>query len=178
MLRNNILLALLCLGLLALAVHAAATVPAAGTQAPAFSLTSQEGNQVKLSDFKGKWVVLYFYPKDFTSGCTMEAHNFQHDLASYVKADAVILGVSVQDASSHKSFCAKEGLQFKLLADTDHKVSEEYGSLKDYHGMTLSARNTFIIDPNGKIVKVFEDVNPQGHSQEVLAALSGLQNQK
>jgi len=151
-----------------------ADVPAAGTAAPTFKLATNEGKQASLSDFKGKWVVLYFYPKDFTSGCTLEAHNFQRDLAKYKALHAVILGVSVDTAESHKSFCAKEGLNFKLLADTDAKVSEEYGSVMDYKGAKLSARNTFIINPKGKIAKVFVKVNPAGHSEEVLAALATL----
>src|SRR6201987_892598 len=107
----------------------AANVPAVGTEAPDFSLPSQEGKPVSLKDFRGQWVVLYFYPKDFTSGCTREAHNFQRDIAQYEQRHAVILGVSVDNADSHKQFCAKEGLNFKLLADRDKKVSEEYGSL-------------------------------------------------
>ena len=93
-------------------------VPAAGTAAPTFKLVTNEGKEASLSDFAGKWVVLYFYPKDFTSGCTLQARNFQRDLAKYEKANAVILGVSLDTAESHKSFCAKEGLNFKLLADT------------------------------------------------------------
>src|SRR5882724_567946 len=149
-------------------------VPAAGTAAPTFKLVTNEGKEASLSDFKGKWVVLYFYPKDFTSGCTLEAHNFQRDLAKYKKAKAVILGVSVDTAQSHKDFCAKEGLNFKLLADVDAKVSEQYGSTMDYNGKTYSARNTFIIDPKGKIAKVFVKVNPASHSEEVLAALAEL----
>jgi len=152
-----------------------ADVPAAGTAAPTFKLATNEGKQASLSDFKGKWVVLYFYPKDFTSGCTLEAHNFQRDLAKYKAMHAVILGVSVDTAESHKSFCAKEGLNFKLLSDTDASVSEKYGSVMEYNGMKLSARNTFIIDPDGKIAKVFVKVSPAGHSDEVLAALATLQ---
>ncbi|HKP46071.1 MAG TPA: peroxiredoxin [Pyrinomonadaceae bacterium] len=150
-------------------------VPAAGTAAPTFKLTTNEGNQASLSDYKGKWVVLYFYPKDFTSGCTLEAHNFQRDLAKYEAMHVVILGVSVDTAESHKSFCAKEGLNFELLSDADAKVSEQYGSIMEYNGMKLSARNTFIIDPTGKIAKVFVKVSPAGHSDEVLAALAELQ---
>src|SRR6185295_14766410 len=123
-------------------------VPAAGVAAPAFKLVSNEGKETSLSKYKGKWVVLYFYPKDFTSGCTLEAHNFQRDLDKYKAMKAVILGVSVDTAESHQSFCTKEGLNFKLLADTDAKVSEEYGSVMDYKGQKLSARNTFIIDPH------------------------------
>lgn len=150
-------------------------VPAAGTMAPTFKLVTNEGKEASLADFKGQWVVLYFYPKDFTSGCTVEAHNFQRDLAKYEAAKAVILGVSVDTAESHKDFCAKEGLNFKLLADTDAKVSEQYGSTMVHEGTTYSARNTFIIDPQGKIAKVFVKVSPPAHSEEVLAALATLQ---
>lgn len=149
--------------------------PAVGTPAPDFTLNSQENKPVSLHDFKGKWVVLYFYPKDFTSGCTIEAHNFQRDLAQYQQKNVVILGVSVDTADSHKQFCTKEGLNFKLLADTDHKVSSTYDSLMTYKDMTLAARHTFIINPEGKIVKVYTDVNPNQHSTEVLAALAELQ---
>jgi thioredoxin-dependent peroxiredoxin len=156
-------------------VSAVNEIPAVGNAAPAFTLTTNEGKQVSLNDFKGKWVVLYFSPKDFPSGCTIEARNFQRDLAKYQAANAVILGVSVDTAESHKEFCAKEGLNFKLLADTEAKTSADYGSIMEYNGAKLSARNTFIIDPNGKIAKVFEKVKVQSHSEEVLAALAELQ---
>jgi len=162
-------------GLLGAPAARAADAPSVGAAAPDVSLTSGEGQTVNLKDFRGKWVVLYFYPKDFTSGCTVEAHNFQEDLAKYEKAGAVILGVSVDTASSHKDFCAKEGLHFKLLSDSDAKVSAEYGSVMEYQGAKLSARNTFIIDPQGKIARVFLKVKPAGHSEEVLAALAELQ---
>jgi len=149
--------------------------PTAGTQAPDFTLPSQEGAQVSLDQFKGKWVVLYFYPKDFTSGCTVEAHNFQRDIDKYTAKNAAIVGVSVDDVNSHKSFCTKEGLNFKLLADPDHTVVQKYGSTMEYNGMTLAARNTFLIDPTGVIRKVYLKVSPQGHSEEVLADLQQLQ---
>jgi peroxiredoxin Q/BCP len=152
--------------------------PTAGSQAPVFSLPNQEGSQVSLDQFKGKWVVLYFYPKDFTSGCTVEAHSFQHDIAKYTQKNAVVVGVSVDDVDSHKSFCTKEGLNFKLLADSNHAVVQMYGSIMEYHGMTLAARNTFLIDPMGVIEKVYLQVNPQGHSEEVLADLQQLQAAK
>ncbi len=148
--------------------------PKVGAPAPDFNLTSNEGKPVTLKDYRGKWVVLYFYPKDFTSGCTIEAHNFQRDLAKYEKANAVILGVSVDTAGSHKEFCAKEGLSFKLLADVGAKVSAVYDSVMEYQGSTLSARNTFLIDPNGNIARAFMNVKPQPHSEEVLAALGEL----
>jgi peroxiredoxin Q/BCP len=156
-------------------VGAVAEIPAVGAAAPTFELTSNEGKQVSLDSLKGKWVVLYFYPKDFTSGCTLEARNFQRDLAKFEAAKAVILGVSVDTADSHKDFCAKEGLSFKLLADIGGKVSEQYGSVMDYQGNKYSARNTFVIGPDGKIVKVFEKVKVATHSEEVLAALAELQ---
>jgi thioredoxin-dependent peroxiredoxin len=150
------------------------TQPDVGKPAPDFSLTTGDGSQVGLKDFKGKWVVLYFYPKDFTSGCTLEARNFQRDLAKYNEADAVILGVSVDTAQSHKDFCAKEGLNFKLLADPDGKVSTQYGSIMDYKGNKLAARNTFIINPKGEIAKVYTGVKPADHSEQVLKDLAEL----
>lgn len=151
-------------------------VPGVGAVAPDFTLNSQEGKAVSLGEYRGKWVVLYFYPKDFTSGCTTEAHNFQRDLAQYEAKNAVILGVSVDSADSHQKFCAKEGLNFKLLADTDHKVSEEYGSIINVLGVKkLSARHTFLVNPQGVIVKEYMDVEPAKHSEEVLAALTELQ---
>ena len=156
---------------------ASATInlPAVGAPAADFSLTTNEGKPTSLKDHRGKWIVLYFYPKDFTSGCTLEARNFQRDVAKYEKVGAVILGVSVDSADSHKSFCAKEGLSFTLLSDPDAKVSTMYGSLMEYNGAKLSARNTFIIDPEGKLAKVFTGVDPAGHSAEVLSALASLQ---
>jgi thioredoxin-dependent peroxiredoxin len=152
--------------------------PVAGSPAPGFTLPSQEGAQVSLDQFKGKWVVLYFYPKDFTSGCTIEAHNFQRDLDKYTQKNAAIVGVSVDNVDSHKNFCTKEGLNFKLLADPDHTVVEKYGSVMQYNGMTLAARNTFLIDPTGVIRKVYLKVSPQGHSDEVLTDLQQLQSMK
>ena len=128
----------------------------------------------KLDDYKGKYVVLYFYPKDFTSGCTIEARNFQRDLAKYEDAGAAILGVSVDTSESHQNFCAKEGLNFKLLSDQDGAISQAYGSVMEYNGNKLSARNTFIIDGEGKVAKVFTGVKPPTHSEEVLAALGEL----
>jgi peroxiredoxin Q/BCP len=149
--------------------------PAVGAAAPEFTLTTNEGKPASLKDYRGKWVVLYFYPKDFTSGCTLEAHNFQRDLAKYEQLSAVILGVSVDSADSHKSFCTKEGLHFILLSDPDANVSKAFGSQMEYKGAAMSARNTFVIDPQGKIARVFTAVDPAGHSGEVLAALADLQ---
>jgi peroxiredoxin Q/BCP len=176
--KNLFMISALALSVMLAAISAVAALadpPEVGKPAPEFKMTTNEGKQVSLKDYKGKWVVLYFYPKDFTQGCTIEARNFQRDIASYEKANAVILGVSTDDANSHKSFCEKEGLNFKLLADTDSKVSEAYGSVMEYNGNKLSARNTFIIDPKGNVARVFLKVKPMAHSEEVLAALAELQ---
>ena len=152
----------------------AASQPQPGTMAPQFTLKSQDGSPVSLSEYRGKWVVLYFYPKDFTSGCTQEAHNFERDLKQYEQHNAVILGVSVDDTNSHKKFCVKEGLTFKILSDTEHKASNEYGTLS-HMPFTHASRNTFLIAPDGKVARVFDDVKPDQHSAEVLAALNELQ---
>jgi peroxiredoxin Q/BCP len=169
---RKIALFLLSLTLLvSLGAALAADVPQAGQPAPAVTLPSQDGTPISLKDFSGKWVVLYFYPKDMTQGCTIEAHNFQRDLPKYDQANAVILGVSVDSVDSHKQFCAKDSLTFKLLSDTDKKVVDAYGTLNQ-RGM--ANRNTFLVDPKGKIAKVWTGVNPNAHSEEVLAALGGM----
>ena len=149
-------------------------LPTIGQVAPGFTLPSQDGSQISLSSFHGKWVVLYFYPKDMTSGCTIEAHNFQRDQAKFDALEAVIVGVSVDTPDSHKQFCTKEGLTFRLLADPAHKVVDAYGSLGGFMGMTIANRNTFLIDPQGKIAKVWTKVEVQHHSQEVLDAIAEL----
>ena len=150
----------------------AAEVPAVGSKAPDFTLQSQEGKKVSLKDFKGQWVVLYFYPKDMTQGCTIEAHNFQRDQDQYTAKHAAIVGVSADTIDSHQQFCTKENLTFKLLADPDKGVISSYGSLAP--NGAVAARNTFLIDPNGVIRKVYTQVKPNPHSEEVLAALSEL----
>jgi peroxiredoxin Q/BCP len=177
---KTVLTTLVAIAVLAIAsvagVSSAATnAPSVGVSAPDFTLNSQENKPVSLHDFKGKWVVLYFYPKDFTSGCTVEAHNFQRDLAQYEQKNVVIVGVSVQDEDSHQKFCTKEGLSFKLLADTKQQVSTEYDSVMTYNEAKFSARHTFLIDPQGKVQKVWLEVKPDKHSEEVLAALTQLQ---
>ncbi|HVI09949.1 MAG TPA: peroxiredoxin [Candidatus Binatia bacterium] len=156
-------------------ILARAPMPMAGTAAPTFSLPSQDGALVDLADYRGQWVVLYFYPKDQTPGCTREAHNFQVDQQKYAERRAVVLGVSVDSVDSHKKFCAKEGLNFKLLADRGGAVSKSYGSLTDLGVVKIAARHTFLIDPEGKIAQVYANVDPARHSQEVLAKLGELQ---
>lgn len=143
----------------------AAEFPPVGSAAPEFP---------ELMNHRGQWVVLYFYPKDFTSGCTVQAQNFQRDLPKYQERNAVIVGVSVDSEESHKNFCAKEGLSFKLVSDPDAAISKAYNSVAEYQGKTYSARNTFLIDPKGNLVRVFEKAKPATNSEEVLAALDEL----
>ncbi len=150
---------------------------AAGTTAPGFTLPSQDNTPISLAEYKGKWVVLYFYPKDFTGGCTLEAHNFQRDLDKFKTSNAVILGVSLDTADSHKSFCTKESLSFKLLADPSHKVVDAYGvPVKTFQSpngpVTIAMRQTFLIDPSGKIVKMWDVKDIPNHSADVLAAIA------
>jgi thioredoxin-dependent peroxiredoxin len=150
---------------------AAPTMPEVGQPAPKFTLPSQDGSPISLKSFHGKWVVLYFYPKDMTTGCTIEAHKFQDSLPQFQAKNAVILGVSVDSKESHQQFCAKDSLTFRLLSDADHKVVSEYGSLSDYHGNVMAARNTFLIDPKGKVAKVWTKVNPTNAASDVLASI-------
>ncbi|MFZ0633014.1 MAG: peroxiredoxin [Acidobacteriaceae bacterium] len=155
-----------------------APMPEPGQGAPTFTLPNQEGQPVDLASYHGKWVVLYFYPKDMTTGCTIEAHNFERDLDKYKALNAVILGVSVDTVDSHRQFCTKDSLTFTLLADPDKKVVEQYGSLGNFGPIQIAMRNTFLINPEGKIVKVWTSVNPNVHSPEVLAAISDMEKQQ
>lgn len=145
--------------------------PSLNELAPSFSLSTNTGDgDISLGDYRGKWVVLYFYPKDFTSGCTLEAQRFQKDLEKYRSRNAQILGVSVDDVDSHAEFCDSEGLKFPLLADTDGEVSKLYGSWLG----AMSLRHTYLIDPDGVLRETFLGVRPSIHSQEVLARLDQL----
>jgi peroxiredoxin Q/BCP len=149
------------------------TLPSVGRPAPDFALPTNTGqDRVSLSDFRGKWLVLYFYPKDFTAGCTLEARRFQQDLPKYLDKNTQIIGVSADSVDSHAKFCDSEGLKFPLLADTNGAVSKAYGSWLGF----MSLRHTFIIDPNGTLRDRFTGVNPATHSTEVLARLSELQS--
>lgn len=146
-------------------------MPAVGQAAPAFTLPSQDGTPVSLKNFRGHWVVVYFYPKDMTTGCTIEAHKFQESLPQFTAKHAVILGISVDSKESHQQFCTKDSLTFRLLADTEHNVTSAYGSLGGHNGMAMANRNTFLVSPKGKIVKVWTKVNPAESASEVLAVL-------
>ncbi len=196
----HVLLAFTVLALVALAVSAATPAPAAapieglmskpaaGAVAPQFSLVDQNGKTHKLADYKGKWVVVYFYPKDQTPGCTNQACSFTENVFAFRKAGAQILGISVDDEKSHKAFEAalaknakisadnqkaieEHGLPFPLLADSTFATAKTYGVLMQRGTMTIASRDTFLIDPNGKVAKHY-DVTPdklEGHSAELLA---------
>src|SRR6201996_293665 len=162
------------LGLKAHAAAAADTIQA-GAVAPNFTLTSQEDKPVSLTDYKGKWIVLYFCPKDQTKGCTLEAHGVQRDIAKYDSLNAVVLGVSVDTVENHKTWCSKDTFSFKLLADPNHTVVDAYGvPLMTYKEMKYANRQTFLISPNGRVVKVWPKVDDDipGHSTAVLAEIT------
>ncbi|HEU4653806.1 MAG TPA: peroxiredoxin [Steroidobacteraceae bacterium] len=173
------------LALLQWAIVAGADVPRIGSPAPEFKLQDQNGKWHELKDYRGKWIVLYFYPKDQTPGCTEEACDFTDNIFGFRDAGAVVLGISVDDVASHKRFeqVLKEKhqrtLPFTLLADPSKQTARTYGVLKNYLGaMELARRETFLIDPDGRIVKYYPDVEPKGHSQAVLKDLQELQKQK
>jgi thioredoxin-dependent peroxiredoxin len=175
---ENVMLALrriLVTALIAAATSVCAQAPAAspaeGTAAPDFKLQDQKGDWHTLSQYKGKWVVLYFYPKDNTPGCTTQACELRDNIFAFRKADAVILGVSVDDVESHKKFAAEHSLPFDILADSSQEVSGKYGVLKNYGVAKLASRQTFLIGPDGKIVKHWPTVDPKGHSAMVLDAI-------
>lgn len=178
--RRSLLQMLLacCLSVVASLVHSSAALAMGGVQppidqpAPGFTLPAQLGEgQVSLSDYRGQWVVVYFYPKDFTPGCTLEARRFQQDLPQYFDRNTQILGISTDDVDSHAEFCDSEGLKFPLLADTDGRISKAYGSWMGY----MALRHTYIVDPDGILRATFLGVRPAIHSQEVLAKLDELQ---
>jgi len=148
---------------------------AVGQPAPAFTLPVATSRSIQLSDYRGKWLVLYFYPKDMTSGCTIEAQRFQRDLEKYHGLNAEIVGVSADALDSHAMFSKKEGLTFTLASDVGGKVARAYGSWYGMGDYGVAARNTYLIDPQGRVARVFNGVNPTTHSEEVLDALRSLQ---
>ena len=173
-----------CLALFGLVVwlglaHAAEPLPQLGSIAPDFKLQDQNGKWHELKDYRGKWVALYFYPKDQTPGCTAEACEFRDNVFAFRDAGAAILGVSVDDVTSHKKFSEKHSLPFPLLADANKTVTKQYGVLKSYMGaLELARRDTFLIDPEGRLVKHYVDVDAKGHSNAVLTDIKALQQKK
>jgi peroxiredoxin Q/BCP len=168
-------LTLLTLPLLALALNALASgQPAVGDAAPEFELFDQNEQLHSLEDYRDQWVVLYFYPKDQTPGCTTEACEFRDNVFAFKKLNAQILGVSLDDVESHKQFAEKHGLPFPLLADVEGKAADAYGVKTRMFGMTVAKRQTFIIGPDGTIAKHYASVKPSTHSKEVLEDLEAL----
>ncbi|WP_266170587.1 peroxiredoxin [Dyella subtropica] len=176
--RRNVLLLMLILlvGLMApaFADEAPTALPQSGQAAPDFRLQDQNGKWHAASDYRGHWLVLYFYPKDFTPGCTTEVCTFRDDIAKLRKAGADVVGVSLDDVKSHAEFAAKYHVPFPLLADAERKMSEAYGVLTSKMGMHYAKRTTFIVDPQGKVAKVYQDVDPEKNSAQVLADLATL----
>lgn len=146
-----------------------------GDVAPTFELVDQFNQRVSLESEQGKWVVLYFYPKNDTPGCTTEACSFRDNINKLIAQKAVILGVSVDDQASHVAFAKKYNLPFSLLADEEGKVAAQYGAILDLKFMKFAKRHSFIIDPLGKIVKIYRSVDPDNHVREVMADLKALQ---
>ena len=150
----------------------------AGDMAPEFRLTDQHLQTVSLKDFRGQWVVLYFYPKNDTPGCTTEACSFRDNINRLIQQDAVVLGVSVDSVESHKDFAQKYKLPFSLLADEGGKVADQYDAVLNLGLVQFAKRHSFIIDPEGKIAKVYRDVSPRSHVREVLEELKQLKQQQ
>jgi len=150
---------------------ALAQIPQAGDLAPDFKLQDQKGDWHDLQQYRGKWVVLYFYPKDDTPGCTTEACNFRDDIFIFRKMGVTLLGLSTDDIESHRAFSEEFSLPFPLLADIDGETVAKYGSARNLGIMTMAKRHTFIIDPEGRIAKRYDDVDPETHSKEVIGDL-------
>jgi peroxiredoxin Q/BCP len=155
-------------------VAAAADFPVVGAPAPAFTLTDQDSHEFRLDSQIGKWVVLYFYPKDDTPACTKEACSFRDDYAKLSALGAQVVGVSVDDNSSHAAFARKHHLPFPLLADRGGVVAKRYGAFSDWLVVSYARRHTFLIDPQGKIAKVYLNVDAENHAAEVIADLKRL----
>lgn len=147
--------------------------PGVGSDAPSFNLQDQNGEWHTLSDFNGQWLAVYFYPRDDTPGCTTEACNFRDNIYAFKAIGAAVVGISVDDVESHKEFSDKYKLPFTILADEGGDTARAYGVLKDYKLLKLASRQSFLIDPEGKIVKHYDDVDPDEHTDEVLADIKG-----
>ncbi len=148
--------------------------PTVGSDAPSFNLQDQNGDWHTLESYRGQWLAIYFYPKDDTPGCTKEACNFRDNIYAFKAIDAAVVGISVDDVESHKAFSDKYKLPFTLLADSDSTTASAYGVLKDYKLFKLASRQSFLVDPEGKIAKHYADVDPDTHTGEVLADIKNL----
>jgi len=169
----KIFLAILLTVVLATPLLAGET-PAVDSEAPTFNLQDQNGDWHKLEDYRGQWLAVYFYPKDDTPGCTKEACNFRDNIYAFKAIGAAVVGISVDDVDSHKEFSDKYKLPFTILADEDGKTAKAYGVLKNYMLLKLASRQSFLINPEGKIVKHYADVDPDVHTDQVLADIKAL----
>lgn len=169
--------ALACIFYMALSAVALADTPNVGDPAPGFELPDQDGELHSLEDYLDQWVVLYFYPKDDTPGCTTEACAFRDDIFKFRRMGTQVIGVSLDDQASHKAFAEKHGLPFPLLADTEGHAADAYGVRAGMLGISLAKRQTFLIDPEGRVARHYADVDPETHSQQLLADLSKLTGQ-
>jgi len=172
---KQILIALWVTGALCLCSMGARAEITAGQAAPAFSLPDQQQKVRSLGDYSGKWLVIYFYPKDDTPGCTTEVCNFRDEIFKLHELGAEVVGVSVDNTDSHRKFAEKYSVPFPLLADEGGKVAEQYGSLRSMGPIKFASRNTFIIDPQGKVARVYQDVDPKKHTAEVIADIKAMQ---
>ena len=169
---NRFLISLLTV-LLSTSVYAG-EAPAVGSDAPSFNLQDQNGEWHALADYRGQWLAIYFYPRDDTPGCTTEACNFRDNIYAFKAIGAAVVGVSVDDVDSHKKFSDKYKLPFTILADEDGKIAKAYDVLRDYKLLKLASRQSFLISPEGKVAKHYADVNPDTHTDEVLADIKAL----
>lgn len=156
--------------------HANAVGLSVGDEAPDFSLADQQGKKHSLAGYRGQWLVVYFYPKDDTPGCTKEACSLRDEFAAFRKLDVIVFGVSLDDTESHQAFAKKYRLPFPLLSDSGGEIAKAYGSLGGFGPIRYAKRHTFIIDPDGRIAKVWRKVNPAEHSRELLVALNALRS--
>ncbi len=152
----------------------AGDAPSAGSLAPTFRLQDQNGDWHQLEDYRDQWLAVYFYPRDDTPGCTTEACNFRDNIYAFKAIGAAVVGISVDDVDSHKEFSDKYRLPFTILADEGGKTAKAYGVLKDYKLLKLASRQSFLINPQGTIVKHYGDVDPEGHTDEVLTDIKRL----
>ena len=172
---KNLLNSLLTIVLLTAAVNlAAGDTPAVGSPAPGFKLQDQNGDWHELLDYRGSWLAVYFYPKDDTPGCTTEACNFRDNIYAFKAIGAAVVGISVDDVESHRDFSDKYKLPFVILADENGETALAYGVLRDWKLVQIAARQSFLIDPEGIVVKHYEDVDPETHTQQVLQDLEAL----
>jgi peroxiredoxin Q/BCP len=171
---SHLLIALIIALLTAAAPALAGDSPDVGSPAPDFRLQDQNGDWHALADYRGQWLAVYFYPKDDTPGCTTEACNFRDNIYAFRAIGANVVGVSLDDVASHRDFAEKHRLPFILLADTDGEMARAYGVLRDWKLVQIAARESFIVNPDGIIVKHYEDVDPDTHTDEVLAELERL----